>query len=972
MSMLEELLLPGTPASVRDDYLTLAQRAQETTFGLLEEDLVMLDTETTGLSFRKNELIEIAAARISGREVVERFQTFVHPTGPIPAEITALTGIRDLDVMDAPSAVDAVAALAEFVGGMPVVAHNALFDRTFVEGVEGGDEVSDVWIDSLALSRIALPRLSSHSLANMAEAFGCASVTHRATDDVDALCGMWRIFLVALTDLPHGLVDQLANMHPEVEWPYRPILSHVAKEGFGATFSFRDARRKVVSQATEAMRSDFAECSGSVSRIFDHEIEDAFGPNGVVAHMYSSFEQRDEQVLMAREVAAALGDSTHRAIEAGTGVGKSMAYLLPEIVFAKRNGITVGVATKTNALTDQLVSHELPALAAELDGGVSYTSIKGYDHYPCLRRLELAMVRELPHVGTGRDGNDGYDDSQDILNAIAVVSTYACQSPEGDLDALGIRWRMVPRDLIATSPAECLRMRCPYYPHECFVHGARRRAACSDIVVTNHSMLLRDIALDNAILPPIRHWVVDEAHSFEQEARRQWAIQLSPDDATNVFMQLGGLKTGVLHRLLTKSTELDSSALVARLLTKATSSAQRASMRMTDLFEVIHELNVLASRQGGYDNVTLWIDDKVRSSEVWDSIQTQAALALSSLEEMTKDLGEVQEALVQEVPAMASELGDSARRITEMRDALRTILIEPSDEYVYAADLYRSQRRRGMERLYAERYDVGGELANRWYPEASSVIYTSATIAIGESFDHFDHAVGFDHLSSDQHTDIQLDSSFDYDGHMSIVVAKDMPEPNRPHYLEALEELLYDTHVGMGGSVLTLFTNRREMESVYRNLQPRLAAHGIRLLCQERGSSPRRLRERFVEKESSSLFALKSFWEGFDAIGDTLRCVVIPKLPFSSPNDPLVRERDAREQRAWWRYSLPEAVLSVKQAAGRLIRSSNDTGVIILADSRVVSKRYGKTVINSMPSSNCIMLDRNNVRRYLDMWCKSH
>ena len=183
---LDDLILPGTPASVRAAYATLAERAQTQQFGLLEDDVVVLDTETTGLSFKDCTLIEISAARLRGREVVETFETFVNPHCLIPAEIVQLTGISQVDVADAPDAREAVAALADFVGGAPVLAHNATFDRTFVEAVPGGVNVSDTWIDTLALSRIALPRLSSHRLADMAEAFDCASVPHRAGDDVAA------------------------------------------------------------------------------------------------------------------------------------------------------------------------------------------------------------------------------------------------------------------------------------------------------------------------------------------------------------------------------------------------------------------------------------------------------------------------------------------------------------------------------------------------------------------------------------------------------------------------------------------------------------------------------------------------------------------------------------------------------------------------------------------------------------------
>ena len=969
---LGSLMLPGTPERVRHQYLTLARRAEETSFGLLEEDVVMLDTETTGLSFRKNELIEIAAARISGREVVERFRTFVHPTGPIPQEIKELTGIQDLDVMDAPSPIEAVAALADFVAGQPVVAHNAMFDRSFIERVDGGCDVTDVWIDSLSLSRIALPCLKSHRLADMAEAFGCDAVTHRAMDDVDALCGIWRILLLGLSDLPAGLLDRLAGMHEDVPWSLRPILGHIAREWYGASFSLRDIRRELVARRDEQRRSDYFELAGDVDVPMREQIDEAFGPEGTLTRMYESYERRPEQIAMSQEVRDSLEEGSFRAIEAGTGVGKSMAYLVPEILFAQQNGITVGVATKTNALTDQLISHELPALSAVLPNGVSFCSIKGYDHYPCLRRLELAMVRELP-ANRGFEAPEAeYESAEDMLTAMAVVSAYAAQMPEGDLDALGIRWRAVPRDMLTTRSSECLRSRCPFFPHECMVHGARRRAACSDVVVTNHALLLRDIALDNAILPPIRHWVVDEAHGFEQEARRQWAYELSSEATTSVFAQLGGVDTGVIHSIITQAGKLDASTLVSGLMVKAAAAVQRASVLSADFLTSLHGLATLAPHGGGYESVTLWVDEHIRASEEWATLESIGSTLAASLDEVEKQLSAAHDALVPESAVMAAELADLVRRVHELSNALRIIVLEPDSSYVYSAELFKSAKRRGRERLVAEKLDVGADLSQRWYPELSGLVYTSATIAVGESFEHFEHAVGFDRLESTQHKHVRLDSSFDYDSHMSAVLVRDMPAPNDRAYLSELEQLLFDIHTRMGGSVLTLFTNRREMEQVFRSLQPRLSTHGLKLLCQERGASPRRLRERFMSEESVSLFALKSFWEGFDATGDTLRCVVIPKLPFASPHDPLVRERDVREPRAWWRYSLPEAVLSVKQAAGRLIRSSTDTGILVLADSRLVTKRYGRTFVNALPSHNCITLERANVGRYISMWQGSH
>lgn len=972
-SGVDALLLPGTPPAVRESYLTLAERARTRDYGLFETDYVVLDTETTGLSFRTSELMEIAAARMRGREIVGRFHSYCAISGAIPKEIARLTGISDLDLVGAPSAADAVAELVGFVGGAPILAHNASFDRTFVERVPGGRKVSDTWIDTLALSRIALPRLSSHRLADMADAFGCHGVAHQAADDVDALCGVWRILLCGLADLPAGLLSRLADMHPEVaDWPYRAVFSQLAAEQVGARFSLSHERHELVGSVRARPRADAFELDVPLVVPEREEVEDAFATGGLLSRMYEGFEPRPVQTRMASEVLDAFATSTHRAIEAGTGVGKSMAYLLPAVLFAQANNVTVGVATKTNALTDQLVSHELPALDSALPEGVTFFALKGYEHYPCLRRLERASVAELP-VGLAPDaGKTRHAIEVDQLTAIAVLYAFASQSPAGDLDSLGIRWRSVPRQWLTTTSNECLRSKCPFYPDGCFVHGARRRASSADVVVTNHSLLLRNVAADGNILPPIRHWVVDEAHSIEADARRQWAVELSAEASRACFEQLGGAKTGSIHQMLVKASADEASTLAAGLLAKAASSVSRASVAMAELFDVVRDLMRLAGRDGGYDGVTIWIGQDVRNTPEWATVEEVGHLAAVRLDEANRLLEDAVEEGMKVSKEAAGDLADDACSLKAILEATRLICEGTDESYVYSAQLSRSNSRVGTERLVAEKLDIGSEFASRWLPETKSVVFTSATIAVGEDFSHFDHAVGLDLLDRDDYRNVRLDSSYDYDGQMRVVVAKDLPDPRDPGYLESLERLLYDVHVAMDGSVLTLFTNRREMDLAYQALEPRLADVGLDLLCQERGSGTRQLRDRFVSEKSVSLFALKSFWEGFDAAGDTLRCVVIPKLPFSSPNDPLSRERDLRESRAWWKYSLPDAVLSVKQASGRLIRTSSDTGVLVMCDSRLTTKRYGRMFLDSLPSSSAIALESDTIRRYIETWRRSH
>lgn len=959
-------VLPGTPQQVIDAYATLAARAETRSFGLIEDDVVVLDTETTGLSHRENELIEIAAARLRGREIVDRFDTFVKPSGLIPAEITELTSITNADVAHAPSAEGAVAALAEFVGGAPVIAHNAAFDRGFIEAVSGGSEVSDIWIDSLALSRIALPRLSSHKLASMAELFGCASVSHRANADVEALCGVWRILLCGLDDLPLGLMRRLADMHPDVPWSYRPIFSFLAGSHPDAVFSLVSARHDILaadssSAAGSSARIDADELPG-LNLPSREEVEACFEPDGLVNRMYPGYEPRVEQMQMAAEVRDALATSSHRVIEAGTGVGKSIAYLAPFAQAAKRNNITVGIATKSNNLADQLMYHELPRLAREIEGGLTYCALKGYDHYPCLRKLErLARASE---VHTTRD-------PADTLTAIAVIYAYACQSPAGDLDGLGIRWRSVRKADLTTSSRECARRLCPFYPDKCMVHGSRRRAARADVVVTNHSLLFRNVAADGKILPPIRHWVVDEAHSIEGEARRQWAVTVSADESRSIFERLGGARTGSLGRITRDLAASDAATLFMGLTAKATSSTQRASLAMADLFDAVRDLARSARSDSGYDTANMWIGREVRESAAWGVFAEVANTAIDALDEASKNLASLVETVAEEKPELVADVADGQRRLKELNDGLKLVVEGTNDRYVYSCQVNR-RIKAGGESLSAERLDIGEALAENWLPEMHTAIFASATMTVSGSFDHFTHAVGLDRLGRESFQTLHLDSSYDFERNMAVVVAGDIPDPrNRAAYLDALENLLVDVHMAMGGSTLTLFTNRRDMEELFDRVSPRLSKEGLALDCQKKNTSAKILRDRFLFDETSSLFALKAFWEGFDAAGDTLRCVVIPKLPFSSPTDPLSCERGVREDRAWARYSLPEAVLEVKQAAGRLIRTSTDAGVLVLADSRLVTKGYGKKFLSSLPAAYQ-RIESSQVGRYLELWRASH
>jgi ATP-dependent DNA helicase DinG len=510
-------------------------------------------------------------------------------------------------------------------------------------------------------------------------------------------------------------------------------------------------------------------------------------------------------------------------------------------------------------------------------------------------------------------------------------------------------WREL-RMAIQSTQSDCNRKRCRYYPGLCFLHGVRRRALSANIVVTNHALLFRDVIAQGGILPPIRYWIVDEAHSAESEARKQLTEGASHSELCALLGTLHGKRGGLLSALRRRLSE-DEDATPTLLVRKLTEEVSRAATLTDSLFDFVKDLAPLAA-DSDYDAAELWVNPGVRETGPWGVVESTGRSLAKRLEAILahgRDLVTWLESAGPDFAEAKADLAGLVTRLWEQYAGLVAVIDGEDESLVYSASLNR-RRTVDAEKLAAARLYVGEVLADDLYPRVRSVVFTSATIAAGASFDHFARGVGFNLLPDGSWESLRLASSYDFERQMTVFVATDIAEPNTTGYLGELESLLEGVHVAMGGSVLTLFTNRRDMERLHAVLEPRLKHRGLDLIVQRRGTSAKRLRDEFIADKSLSMFALKSFWEGFDAKGDTLRCVIVPKLPFGRPTDPLSRERECREGAvAWRRYVLPEAVLELKQAAGRLIRSSTDTGCLVLADARITTKRYGREFLDALP-----------------------
>lgn len=1041
-------IMEGTPQDVIERYAGLVEASKEKDFGEYETNVVIIDTETTGVSYKRDELTQIAAARLVGGEPTEWFVTFVNPGMPIPEEITHLTNITNDDVKDAPTPEDALTQLVEFVGDAKLVAHNAAFDMHFVtEHVEGYPLLENEWIDSLELSRITLPRMKSHRLIDLVKAFGAPLSTHRADDDVLATCALYRILLAAVDAIPSELLQTIAGFVNEDIWPFGQIFKAFAsrkhaeyessklsaedraqgKVALPETFSLAECRKKRVREfkpvkhkdaatmfppkmlerlreAGATIRTESGEEPAVMSFPSTYDMEDAFSAEGDMGRIYADYEAREEQLEMAVAVRNAFEDSKNLMVEAGTGTGKSMAYLIPCVETALMNDITVGIATKTNALLDQLVYKELPAIAMAIkelsdasapdeaggdipgnagpigslnktDRELSFVPLKGFTHYPCLYRINR-ILRHGPGLRTFAN------EELSQAPSLAALLSFIQQTEYDDIDSLKIDYRALPRATITTNSGDCLRRRCPFYGTECFVHGQRMRAESADVVVTNHSLLFFDTAAGGSLLPPIRYWVVDEAHGAEEEARRALSMDVSidtlarlsrransDDPSTNVFLAAARKVD------LPDQGEYDDDAtyqdvdanepgsLFYGLIQKARKQASLfAESQEAFASQSLSLLEFDTQRKSSYETFDLWINHGVRNSPQFQALETLAKEMVEKGEKLVTFAQEIV-ALMDDFKGVGfaqREVASLALELKEIVVAANAIFLNPTESYVYSVTLNRREGKGARAKnpasnktvFHAQLYNVGQELDETLYANTRSVVFTSATLTVNNSFEAFAGAMGLNTSEQSAASELVLKPCFDFDKNMKVLIISDIPEPNENGYLESLQEFLRNAHVAQNGSMLTLFTNRKELDKCFSAVEPHLKEHGLRLVSQRKGTSVKGLRDEFLSDEALSMFALKSFWEGFDAPGATLRGVVIPKLPFSKPSDPLSLERKNRDDAAWRKFDLPRAVIDIRQAAGRLIRKADDAGAFILCDSRLLSKSYGRSFINSLPSKN--------------------
>ncbi|MGD0752249.1 MAG: helicase C-terminal domain-containing protein [Anaerolineales bacterium] len=909
--------------------------------------IVALDLETTGLDPQTDAILEIGARRFDGNRVEDEFSTLINPGRHIPEFISGLTGISDEMVRQAPSIRDVLDGLIAFIGDSPILGHNIQFDLSFFKKYKLFE--LNERLDTYELAAVLLPSANRYNLGSLVQELGIAlPATHRALDDARATHGVYQRLLIQAKELPIDLLAEIVRQSEPIEWAgswaFQQALQARSHEGITAK---RVKREPVgtLSESDEAERRKGPpiQVPKEPLPIDPEESASVLEHGGPFARYFESYEYRPEQVEMLKAVANALSFGQHLMVEAGTGVGKSFAYLVPAAMFALMNNTRVVVSTNTINLQDQLIKKDIPDLCAALGLNLRAAVLKGRSNYLCPRRLELLRKRGPANA--------------DEMRVLAKVLVWQLQDASGDRTEINLTgpserevWVHISAEDDACTSETCLERTggaCPFF-------RAKQASQNAHILVVNHALLLTDVAVGNRVLPDYEHVIIDEGHHLESATTDSLSFRLTQFDMERLIRETGGSSSGILGNLLATTRDQirpSAYALLNQKIERATDLVWRLQEQVRIFFDGMGEF--VSLQREGQPVSTYAYQERIlpatRTQPGWDAVEMAWSAATETLALLVALLGEIQKGAtelysdgLETLEDIIGNLGNLYRRLTEAESMVGSMIFEPATDYVYWVEVNPNNNRLALN---AAPIRVGPLVEKYLWHEKRSVILTSATLTTHGEFNYIRNI-----LTADEADELALGSPFDYETAALLYIANDIAEPNAREYQGQLERTLVNLCSASSGRTLVLFTSYAQLKRTANNIKGPLARQDINVYEQGEGASPNALLESFKSSERAVLLGTRSFWEGVDIPGQALSVLVIVKLPFAVPSDPLVAARAETFEDPFNEYHLPEAILRFRQGFGRLIRTQSDRGVVAILDRRVLTKAYGKLFIESLPT----------------------
>ena len=937
--------------------------------GDLRYTYVALDLETTGLRADRDAIIEIGAVKFQGQRVVETFQTLVNPYREIPEFIRRFTGIAQRDVDSAPPFAVVAGELSDFTGSLPVVGHNISFDLEFLSkhGLQLSNEVYDTW----DLASILLPYSMDYSLSALAAELGTDhSRPHRALDDAQATHRVFVLLMERVRSLDQGIAAYVHHLAARAQWPPArlfealPPLHHPETTSLGLTGVDMDALGMRLGRAAYDTSMKPTKSLGAVD---ENGMAGYLAPGGLFSKSFPGFEHRPQQVEMMSAVAGAINGTKHLVVEGGTGVGKSLAYLLPALLHSMKTGSRVVVSTNTINLQEQLIQKDIPALVRVLEvegiipaGEFRAVPLKGRANYLCLQRWShIAKAESL---------------SKDEARLLSKTLMWLQDSSTGDRGEINLSGKdaVTWNRISANETGQCPGIRGEGL---CFLRAARDRAERAHIIVVNHALLLSDLARGGGLLPEYQHLIIDEAQHLEGEATRQLGFQVSQnlldEELDTLSRALGEL------RLLLRSSSW-SNAQKPRVEEMVGELEPHWSGRIRDNWDRMWNIAdgfVSHQQEEIGEQLQLRITSSTRAQPGWSDVEIAWEDVERGLTDGVRQLGRLRHFLDTlpsdgplDLDTVKLELSACQENLEELQERLKTLLTDPvGEQHVHWMARVDQNQGDGIRRshlvLNSAPLNVGAELEARLFSRKSSVILTSATLSTQGNFDYIRERVG---LAESE--ELLVGSPFDYRRAALFLIPEDMPMPDAWDYQQAMQQLLVELAKALEGRTLVLYTSHSALKGAAGAIRAPLEAEGIRVLAQGVDGSPRRILKGFSDNPKGVILGTSSFWEGVDLSGGLLKALVVARLPFHVPTEPVFAARSSQYENPFQQYALPQAILRFRQGIGRLIRSSGDKGAIVVLDKRIISRAYGKAFLSSIPDCNVKRGPLSDIPGYAADW----
>jgi predicted DnaQ family exonuclease/DinG family helicase len=941
----------------------------------MDQTYISLDLETTGLNPDADEIIEIGAVKFQGGEIVDTFHSLVNPQRLLPYRIQLLCGIAQTELDAAPPFSDISSGLVSFLGNDPIVGHNIAFDISFL--ARKGINPTNATYDTHELATILLFQLSDYSLASVTKYLGLATPQHRAMPDAIATKELFVALLDRAYRLDIATIEELVRLAEKSDWPLGPFFREMLRSKTRTAFSEPSSPKASKSEDKKQLweGKDRQPLTPRAEKIpLDIEnLSDILGTDGPLSKAFPGYEYRPEQIRMTQAIAQALNNSEHLIVEAGTGTGKSVAYLLPSIYFASQNSLPIVISTNTINLQEQLIGKDIPDLLRALDvkrnpiiEDLRAVQVKGRANYLCLKRYESLRTSDRLSLEEAR--------------LLARIKVWLLSTQSGDRAELNLNSVEYPIwNKLCAEFDERMESQCTHYQRgTCYLFRARKAAESAHLIVVNHALLLSDMVADNKVLPPFNHLIVDEAHHLEEEATRQLGYQITQWDLfnhLNLFKQEAGgqRSTGLLSWLNDcfrgSTVSLSRQRQVKELSESLSSNVNKARDSVSQFFDRLRDfIEGHASDQGEYDRNLLLTPSKrtqpgwARVEIAWEDLSLVLSAIADDLDRLYTGLEDLGENKVSGYDYLMLEIVTLLYQNKELHQRIDSFVSHPDTDYIYWLTINVQNNSAGM---YAAPLSVGNLLEKSLFSSKDCVILTGATLSTEGTFEYIKGRLGLEYTG-----ELLLGAPFDYPNAAMIYLPNDIPEPGSTGYQKAVEKTLLDLCRACKGRTLVLFTSHSALRNTQAAIQAPLEAEGILVLGQGVDGSPKQLLAAFKSNPQTVLLGTASLWEGIDVVGEALSVLVIARLPFSVPTEPIFSARCELFDDPFNQYAIPQATIRFKQGFGRLIRSKTDRGAVIILDRRLQTKRYGSVFFDSIPQCTLVKGSSHDLPARVTQWLK--